>query len=167
MHVKAKAMSRKQIRELAQFIRQEFGLENELHFPIVEFIEWVLGDPSNDFSYEIIPQDEMGSTYATVNTINNTMRISQDVYEGAVAGNSRDRFTLCHELGHFILHQPQFVSFARGEIPQYCNPEWQANTFAGELMAPYELIKNLSPEEISEKCGMSLSAARIQYKQRN
>mgnify|MGYP000952505712 FL=1 len=44
------------------------------------------------------------------------------------------------------------------------DPEWQANAFAGELMAPYDLVKNMSVEEISEKCGMSMTAASIQYR---
>ena len=44
------------------------------------------------------------------------------------------------------------------------DPEWQANTFAAELMAPYKLIRGLSVEEIMEKCGMSFTAASIQYK---
>ena len=59
--------------------------------------------------------------------------------------------------------QPERVSYARGDIPTYRNPEWQANTFAAELMAPRHLIKNLTVEEIMEKCGMSRQAATIQY----
>ncbi len=91
------------------------------------------------------------------------MQIREDVYNGTVEGNPRDRFTLCHELGHYFLHQPEFISYARGEIPKYCQPEWQANTFAAELMAPYHLTKSMSAEEIAKKCGMSKSAADIQY----
>ena len=91
------------------------------------------------------------------------MTIREDVYDRAVDGNARDRFTLCHELGHFLLHTPERVSFARGEVPTYMDPEWQANVFAGELMAPYELVKNMSACEIAEKCGMSLAAAQVQY----
>ena len=42
--------------------------------------------------------------------------------------------------------------------------EWQANTFAAELMAPYELIRGMGVEEIMRECGMSYTAASIQYK---
>ena len=105
----------------------------------------------------------MEDTYGTTNTSNNIMRIREDVYNGAVDGIPRDRFTLCHELGHYLLHQPEYVSYARGDIPTYCQPEWQANTFAAELMAPYYLVKNMSISEISSKCGMSKKAAQIQY----
>ena len=106
----------------------------------------------------------MEDTYGTTNTASNIMRIREDVYEGAVAGNPRDRFTLCHELGHFLLHQPKYVSYARGDIPVYCQPEWQANTFAAELMAPYHLVRDMSADEISRECGMSKKAADIQYR---
>ena len=164
MNICATALSRAKIRELTMIVREACGLKDELYFPIVEFIEWVLGDPENkDFDFEIVPKSEMEDTYGTTNTARNVMRIRQDVYEGAVAGNPRDRFTLCHELGHYLLHQPRYISYARGSVPTYCQPEWQANTFAAELMAPYHLVKNMTVEEIVRNCGMSRTAANIQY----
>ncbi len=164
MNIRATALSREGIRTLTLKLREQCGMQEQPYFPIVPFIEWILGDPDNDFDYEIVPVSEMEDTYGTTNTESNIMRIREDVYERAVAGNPRDRFTLCHELGHFLLHQPQFVSYARGDIPTYCKPEWQANTFAAELMAPYHLVKNMSADEIAKECGMSKTAACIQYK---
>lgn len=165
MNICATALSRTKIRELTMILREACGLKDELYFPIVEFIEWILGDPENeDFDFEIVPESEMEDTYGTTNTASNVMRIRQDVYEGAVAGNHRDRFTLCHELGHYLLHRPQYISYARGSVPAYCRPEWQANTFAAELMAPYHLVKDMTVEEIVRNCGMSRTAANIQYK---
>lgn len=146
-------------------LRKLCGMQEQLYFPIVEFIEWVLGDPDNNgFDFEVVPEAEMKDTYGTTNTASNVMRIREDVYERACAGVPRDRFTLCHELGHYLLHQPQFISYARGDIPTYRQPEWQANTFAAELMAPYSLVKNMTADEIAEKCGMSKAAANIQYR---
>ena len=133
------------------------------YFPIVEFIEWILGNAENDFDYEIVSSNEMQDMYGNMNTGSNIMRIREDVYEGAVKGNPRDRFTLCHELGHYLLHQPERVSYARGDIPVYQNPEWQANTFAKLVMAPYNIIKDMTVEEIMKNCGMSNQAASIQY----
>lgn len=163
MNIRATALSREKIRNLTLILRRQCGMQEQLYFPIVQFIEWILGDPNNDFDYEIVPILEMEDTYGTTNTASNVMRIREDVYDGVVAGNPRHRFTLCHELGHFLLHQPEFMSYARGAIPIYCEPEWQANTFAAELMAPYTLVKNMSVDEIAEQCGMSKTAAKIQY----
>lgn len=158
-NVAVKPMSRKSIRALAMEFRKLFGLENELYFPVVPFIEWCM--PILGLEYEVVEIGEMGNTYGLTNTGDNTLRIREDVYEGAIKGNPRHRFTLCHELGHFILHTPDRVSFARGEVPAYQDPEWQANTFAGELMAPYNLTCCMSVEEIMRACGMSKTAAEI------
>lgn len=163
MNIAADGLSRKRIGNITNNLRDMVGLSNTPYFPIVKFIEFVMGDPDNDFDYEIVEDDEMEDMYGSMNTISNVMRIREDVYNRAVQGNPRDRFTLCHELGHYLLHQPERISYARGEVPAYMNPEWQANTFAAELMAPFSLIKDMSIEEIMEKCGISRQAATIQY----
>ncbi len=163
MNVAAEGMSRKRIGAITKELRGLIGYSDKPYFPIVEFIEWILGNPENDFDYEIVSSNEMQDMYGNMNTGSNIMRIREDVYEGAVKGNPRDRFTLCHELGHYLLHQPERVSYARGDIPVYQNPEWQANTFAAELMAPYNIIKDMTVEEIMKNCGMSNQAASIQY----
>ena len=160
-NVSAAPMSRNKLRVLVEKFRELFGLENVLYFPIVQFIEWCL--PELGLESEVVSISEMQDTYGLTNTKKNTLLIREDVYIGAIAGNPRDRFTLCHELGHFILHTPDRVGFARGEIPAYRNPEWHANTFAGELMAPYHLTCCMSVDEIMAKCGMSRQAAQIQY----
>lgn len=163
MNVVAKPRSRVDIRKMTNKLRKLLGFEDSLYFPIVEFVEWILANPEDGIDLEIVEPEEMDNTYGTTNTGINKMRIRSDVYEGAVHGNPRDRFTLCHEVGHYFLHQPESISFARGKVPRYKDPEWQANTFAGELMAPYGLIKNMNINEIMEKCGMSMQAATIQY----
>lgn len=163
MNISAIPLSRAKIREFTMELRKACGMQSELYFPIVEFIEWILADPENEFDYEIVPKEEMNDTYGTTNTASNIMRIREDVYDGAVSGNPRDRFTLCHELGHFLMHQPKYISYARGDVPIYCQPEWQANTFAAELMAPFELVKNMTAKQIADACGMSMTAANIQF----
>lgn len=163
-NTRAVGISRSKISELALIVRSSLGLEDELYFPVVPYIEVMAADESVDFNYELVEPYEFSNTYATTNTDENVMYIRNDVYERAAHGSPRDRFTLCHELGHYFLHRPGMISNARGAIPKYCEPEWQANAFAGELMAPRNLIKGMLPEEIAEKCGMSYMAANIQYK---
>lgn len=92
--------------------------------------------------------------------------ISESVYDGAFAGNHRDRFTIAHEIGHLLLHHDANISFARGndKIQPYEDPEWQANTFAGEVLVPVHLIKGLKIEEISIKSNVSRQVASIQQK---
>ena len=161
-NVSVSPMSRENIRQFVKKFRQLFGLGDVLYFPIVRFIEWCL--PQLGLNYEILTVEEMSNTYGLTNTKRNVLYIREDVYCGAIEGNPRDRFTLCHELGHFLLHTPDRVSFARGKIPAYRDPEWQANAFAGELMAPYYLTYHMSLDEIMVQCGMSRQAAQIQHK---
>ncbi|WP_308698804.1 ImmA/IrrE family metallo-endopeptidase [uncultured Thomasclavelia sp.] len=163
MNIRGLPLSREKICSLASIVRKQCGVGNNLYFPVVQVIEWGLCG-SDEFNYIIVPDDEMRDIYGTTNTAENIMKIREDVYIGAINGNTRDRFTLCHELGHYLLHQPQLISYARGNVPIYCQPEWQANTFAAEIMAPHNLIVGLSVEEISDKCGISYSAAKIQQK---
>lgn len=154
-------LSRNNIRNITWKLREQFGLQKIMYFPVLPFIEWVL--PEFGMDYDVVSPGELGDAYGLTHTRKGIMKIREDVYLGAAEGHARDRFTLCHELGHFLLHTPDRVSFARGNVPAYMEPEWQANVFAGELMAPYQLVKNMNPYEISKRCGMSLTAAEIQY----
>ena len=166
-NTRAVAMSRNKIAEIAQIVRSVVELDDTLYFPVVHFIEIMAAEDSIDFNYELVEVNELAGTYATTNTSENVMYIREDVYKRAVKGNPRDRFTLCHEIGHYFLHRPETISNARGEVPRYCDPEWQADAFAGELMAPRNLIKGMTSKEIAEECGMSMTAADIQYKLAN
>lgn len=41
---------------------------------------------------------------------------------------------------------------------------WQADVFAGELLAPIRLIKGMNPFEIAEECQVSVAAAKSQLR---
>ncbi|MCM3625603.1 hypothetical protein HN020_14990 [Brevibacillus borstelensis] len=66
------------------------------------------------------------------------------------------------------MHRPTNIALARNEkeeeIPAFKNPEWQANTFAAELLAPPHIIKGLSAAEVALTCGVSKDVASIQLK---
>lgn len=165
----AQPTSRNTIRKITNLIRKEFELEDEPCFPVVPFLE--IGLPSMDpnFSYEVVPIGEMPSDYALTLPEENKIIIREDVYERAVEGVPRDRFTLAHEIGHYIMHRPSFISLARNhkkiKVPAYKDPEWQANTFAGELLAPPDIIKGMQINEVIEQCGVSFKVAEIQLNQ--
>lgn len=164
MSVCANPMSYKDIGDVAQKLREMCGVQDTYYFPIVEFIEWILGNPDTGIDIYIVTEEEMDSAYGITNTGNRSMMIREDVYMRAACGSARDRFTLCHEVGHYFLHQPESIGMARGQIPAYMQPEWQANAFAALLMAPYKLVRGMRYTEIAENCGMSLQAAQIHEK---
>lgn len=164
----AKPTSRKKIRDLANTLRRITGLHDEAYFPVVDFLELAMPKLFKAFEYEIVPINEMPNEYGITYPEKNKICIREDVYERAIEGVERDRFTIAHEIGHFILHKPGSIQLARTqmltEIPAYRKPEWQANTFAGELLAPPQIIKGLSQGEVALNCGVSLEVSRIQLK---
>ncbi len=160
----AKPRSRKNIRKSVMILRNLVG--DKLFFDVIRFIEHKLPvfDPKLEFN--IVPDKELPDAYAKAFPGVHRIDVRESVYEAAASGVGRDRFTLCHELGHYILHGPENISYPRvaRKIKAYEDPEWQANTFAGELLAPTDKIKNLCIDEIVRVFGVSCMVAEIQKK---
>lgn len=162
MNYKSKPRSRNDIRKITDFIRDALDLSNSYEFPVVELLERLselAGDPG--FYMEIVEDYEL-NCYARIFPEEKKIVIRNSVYEGACNDNYRDRFTIAHEIGHYFLHPSSSISFARGQIKSYEDPEWQANTFAAELLVPHRLIQKMQPNEISKKCKVSRQVAEIQ-----
>lgn len=165
----ASPLSRADIRSFANVIRKAMGLTDERYFPIREFLELVMPKIDEEFVLEVLPKHEMGSNHGLAYPEDKVIKLREDVYDGAVDGKPRDRLTMAHEVGHYFLHTKERVSFARSigpseALPAYRDPEWQANAFAGELLAPPHIIKGMSVFEVMKFCGVSQDAARKQLK---
>lgn len=156
------------IRGYAKYIRDALNLGNK-KIDMVELIEFILPVYLEDFSYSILEKIEMGDDEARTYPDSLLIEIRSDVYNDLTNGGRREQFTLAHELGHLIMHAgiDKKVRFARNKQAHkiYEDSEWQANEFAGEFLMPYEeaLICS-SVEEIHEKFGVSLSAAKVRYR---
>ena len=165
---KTKPLSRKDIRMLAFVLREVFGQGNVLHLDIIGALEKGMFKIFDEvYELEVVGKGEM-SEYALYLPDIKTIVVREDVYDQALEGNPRHRFTIAHEIGHAVLHN-DIKKLARidGKIPEikaYEDPEWQANEFAGEFLAPAHLIANLTIEQIVEHCGVSLSVATHRYK---
>ena len=159
----ARPKSRNEIKTFANKFRKIFGLNKEARFPIIEFIEWLMPQIDEKFDLEIVEVSELPYTYAVTYPDESRMVIRRDVYDDVCEDQGRARFTVAHELGHYWYHGD--LGFARSEErPEaYRDPEWQANVFAAELLIPFELTKDMSVDEIAEKCKVSKQCAKIQY----
>lgn len=160
--------SRGEIRELAYLFRKELGLLDVLYFPIVELLD-LMREVFSEFTYEIVPDEEFPKDiHADTDITRHHVRIKESVYDGAVEGVGRDRMTIAHELGHYLMlcicGFRLTRNFGNEEVPAYKSPEWQAKCFGGELMVAEHLTRDLSAKEIEEKCGVSEDAATYQYK---
>ena len=78
----------------------------------------------------------------------------------------RSRFTIAHELGHFLMHDPKARAYAaRGDTGRI---EWEANWFAAGFLMPTKQFKELkvkgfSSEELAGYFHVSRQAAEIRY----
>ena len=75
---------------------------------------------------------------------------------------NRQRYTIAHELGHYCLHRHQkdifkdqifFRGLERSRV------EWQANTFAGEILMPEDQFRSFLQEDV---CDIDELAKRFQ-----
>jgi Zn-dependent peptidase ImmA (M78 family) len=160
--------SRQNLREAAFNLRKTLGLENQLYFPVVEFLEFAMPQLIPDFEYEILPVEQMGNKHGETQPDNRKIALRADIYERAVNGEGRDRFTVAHEIKHCLFDDSERVKLYRVApdyvIKRYVDPEWQADAFAGELLIPYHLMRGLSIDEIVRKCGVTKSAAQTQLR---
>lgn len=162
---KVRPMSRSDIRKLTYRLREDLGLRNIPYINVIRLVEIVFPEilKWDDYSFEVGTLEKMQGNHGL--TQKHTITIREDVYERTVAGRGRDRFTVMHEVGHLLLHADAPIALARGKVKPYCDPEWQANAFAGEMLVPYHLISGMTVEEIQSVCGVSKSAANYQLGQ--
>lgn len=77
--------------------------------------------------------------------------LSEDSYKDLELRNGgRARFSVCHEIGHAVLHADRLVQITRidhrrramlrteATTPAYASSEWQANAFAAAFLVPGE-----------------------------
>lgn len=160
--IAARPLSRRAIRSVAKIFHEITGTEK--YFDIIDFLEHYLPVIDPDFVFEIVEDYKLPGVYAQAFPERHTIQVRESVYNGAVSGNGRDRFTLCHELGHYIFHGNENISYLRTDkkLEAYREPEWQANTFAGELLVPEKIAQVYTTEEIKKLCKVSYTVAKIQ-----
>lgn len=162
MNLVAKPVSRRTVGKVTKIIRDCLEIDSKEAFPIVKFMELGLYQMDNNFNFEVISVEEMPGEYGRTNPEKSKIQIREDVYNGALQGNPRDLFTMAHELGHYFMHDKTSIEYARGDVPIYRQPEWQANTFAAELLAPSSELKGMNVDEIMSTYNVSRKVATIQ-----
>ena len=168
MNYKCTPVSKNKLKNLAVEFRRNFGVK-ELVFPVLDIIEELHGNGIINF---LIIDDS--DSKLEVNQIalyevdTNTMYVKLSVYEEALQDIARSRFTLTHELAHYILlHLLKFEIIPTfEEIKAYEDPEWQANYLASELLAPSEDTLHFTVTDYMNKCVVSEECAIVLWDKR-
>jgi hypothetical protein len=94
------------------------------------------------------------------------------------AGIERRRFTIAHELGHFVLHRAKKLSFKCDKesvhlgLDQSANIEREADEFASNLLMPGDVLRDLLADrkinlrvlsEVAQTFGVSFEALCIRF----
>lgn len=161
--------SRKQIREFTYKLREALGLTDTPYFPIVQVLEWLLPEIDSEFVLEPVPDSELVGRSAETIPDQHLIRVKESVYNAACNGHPWARQILAHELGHYIFHDSRNVAYAspsHGEhIPKRFMPEYQADVFSAELLAPVHLVQGCSQNYIAQRFGVPRGMAEGQLKQ--
>lgn len=84
---------------------------------------------------------------------------------------NRQRFTIAHEIAHFVLHRDEIGdgltddTFYRSGLSE--RREWEANKLAADILMPWPLIRaemaleKKTPTELAQKFGVSEAAMHI------
>jgi transcriptional regulator with XRE-family HTH domain len=111
-------------------------------------------------------------THADVASRTIEIAVSPEAYREMTRGNPRSLFTLCHEVGHVVLHREELVtpdepSESDAAVHPCSSTEWQAQAFAAAFISPLEQvlalhdqIGSLSPVDVHRTFGCSKVAAQ-------
>lgn len=102
----ASPLSRLNIRLLARAVRKKLRIQDVLYVDIVGIAENVFPELFKDEGYEfnVVSAEEMSELHGLTDTQNAKIYIREDVYDNACKGKGRDRMTIAHEVGHFLMH---------------------------------------------------------------
>lgn len=165
--MKAQPRSKAFIRLIVEQIRKILQINNDEKVDVIRLLEFVIC-PNMDISLQIVEEKYMQDKYAEYSPVEQTIKIREDVYNRAIDGVGRDRFTISHEIGHIFLHSNN-IAMARSneQFPIYCDPEWQANVFAREFLCPLSGISKYdNVDDISKKYGVSKEVSSIQLSEK-
>lgn len=124
-------------------------------------------------TYDVLDEAEMPheGVEACFNSENLVIYIRTDVFEKLCQNDTRARFTIMHEFGHFLLGHRRTINRSTQKLSPlkvYEDSEWQANQFAAEVLMPLEVIRVqglTTAADIEKYFHVSCQAAALRAKQ--
>lgn len=161
----AEPLSQRAIEAVALNFRNFTGKEDPF-LDVCDLLEVVLPIIEDGFVFEIRTRDEMGDRHGFTDVLRPSLALREDVYIGLCENRPRDRFTAAHEIGHLLLHTGRLNRRDhRQQLKTFCDPEWQANAFAGSLLMPEGMVQSMrSVSEMQTEFGVSVPAAETRLR---
>ena len=152
-----KKLSEEQIKKMAN----EFAIEID-YLPKKDLIPII--EEKLNAKIEFVDDEKLENSNDGSIIVHNEKNI--EIYLTKYNGPLRDRFTLAHELGHYVIHSEKGKYNLMAERYGKGGAEWEANMFAAELLMPED--KFLEAMKISEELQflaanflVSLTAAHV------
>jgi hypothetical protein len=119
--------------------RYAFGCQASWCPDIVRILEYDIYEIDPDYTFRVMSLEEMHDNEGYTSFAPYEICIREDVCLKATHSDGRARFTLAHELGHYVLHsgegRPRAPTLVTEKIQlTYMSSEWQANTFAAHFL---------------------------------
>lgn len=161
MKTKTNPLSVKDIEEYANQVRKHFKIKDNTYFPILEILEKL--DSLNLLSLVIVEDDFFNDDklLACYEVSTKSIAVRESVINEYEEGEYRSAFTLAHEFFHFIQDYLNFKYEQVLDCPSFCDVEWQANEFAGQLLIPFKFVDKYSIEELADIFHVSIDCATI------
>lgn len=158
--------SRQQIEDYALAVRRALGVPDGAAVDMLRLLELVLPSVLEGYSFEVVPDRELGEAEATTSMTERCVKMGETYYDAARRGHARYPFTLAHELGHLLMHTGHPAQMARGNsVKPYMNAEWQADAFAGAFLMPANEVRGCTCiNEIVRRFKVSRAAAEVRAK---
>lgn len=172
---KAPPTSVRKIRDIANKLRRDLALGIDA-IDMVYFMEFNLPRLYPNFALESSNDKTLHDNQfeAYFEPTGSVIVVREDVYLNATDPNNkslRHQFTFAHEVGHFILHKGLNPVMPRGKFihKPYEDTEWQADTFAAELLMPYDVVVGILRQangleainKVMDHFNVSWDAARV------
>lgn len=150
------------IRGVAEDVRNVLQLP-EGKVPLATFLESLSG---YGITVDVLEDDDFTLLMAGVEAVcvpeTATITLTDTTYNAARRDDPRTRFTVFHELGHFVLQHSKVLARRNTQAKPYLDSEWQADQFSAEVTMPLRVIQArrlFSPTELARFFGVSLPAA--------
>lgn len=161
----ARARSVKEISQCANAWREAFGFRDSWSPDVIHIVENLLPQLDEDFTLLVGSERRMGQQLGLTKFFPPQIWLREDVYEKALQQDGRSRFTVAHEIGHFLLHsgeaRPRDLSVVNERIAErFRSVEWQADCFAAAFLMPEHIVRQFSKKlELAQCCNVSVQAA--------